>query len=260
MAEVIILGSSAATPFPRTLSNQWSDYSNIEHYTENFPLHHDPICKNAKRGGKDKRTRSAIAIRTEKGAVLFDAGPDIYYQMEKYGIKPTAVFINHEHRDAAENAENLKRIGVKIYSEKDGTVSPEMTIAESGIEVTAFRVEHAVNAKTIGFLAKYGETTVLIAMDFASLSGLKKYFTQADILFVDGSTLHQDLATHISINRQLAYYRENLRPNETRAFPRVIFTHIGHDTLPHSELDAYVKRGYPEAEVAYDGMKIRLRS
>lgn len=49
---------------------------------------------------RDKRTRTAILIRTDKVTVAVDAGPDFRQQMLREGIsRLDAVFITHEHKD-----------------------------------------------------------------------------------------------------------------------------------------------------------------
>ena len=91
----------------------------------------------------------------------------------------------------------------------------------------------------------------MYATDVATLAGLKKYFGTADIVFADGSILKRSFGGHRSIISQLATYKR-------WQLKRVLFTHIGHATLPHKELRPFVKDRYSQADVAYDGMVIKL--
>jgi phosphoribosyl 1,2-cyclic phosphodiesterase len=70
-------------------------------------------------------------------------------------------------------------------------------------------------------------------------------------LFADGSILRRNLGGHLSITNQLKIYKK-------WRLKRVIFTHIGHNTLPHEDLVKYVKGQYKNADVAYDGLAIKL--
>ena len=57
-----------------------------------------PVCQS--KDPRDKRTRTAILIRTDKVTVAVDAGPDFRQQMLREGIsRLDAVFITHEHKD-----------------------------------------------------------------------------------------------------------------------------------------------------------------
>ena len=85
----------------------------------------------------------------------------------------------------------------------------------------------------------------------ASVSGIRKFVRGCDILFADGSILKRNLSGHLSIENQLKIYKK-------WRLKRVIFTHIGHATLPHEDLVKYVKGRYQNAEVAYDGIIIKL--
>ncbi len=251
MLKITILGSSAATPFPRTTKNQWADYSDIEHYAKKYPLHNDPICNLAKQGGKNRRTRSSIAVKSGIATILFDAGPDIKYQLKKYNIKPDAVFISHAHADARAGEEYMKQSGRPIYSEKNKNIKIGRTYKIGPLDISPFRVRHVKNIKTVGYRMTDGRRTVSIATDLSSTAGLEKIFKKSDIVLVDGSILSRNFGGHLPIESQLNIYKK-------WKLKKIIFTHIGHQTLPHDELIAHVKKIYPKTSVAYDGLKIIL--
>jgi ribonuclease BN (tRNA processing enzyme) len=265
MAKIIVLGSSAEFPLPRTKTNKFEDYLDIVSYQRGFELHDDPLCSSAKKGGKDKRTRSSLVLVVDGKVILFDAGPDIKYQLKKYHLKPTAVFVTHEHPDANYGLRYLKN--VTIFSEKEGNVVLNRPIKILGTEILPFRVIHSRVAPYTGCLIKIknprrgptGRTLrgrqkskikkIAYLTDMSSARNIRKYVEDCDILFADGSILKRNLGGHLSITNQLKIYKK-------WRLKRVIFTHIGHDTLPHKDLVKYVKGRYKNADVAYDGMVI----
>lgn len=254
MARVIVLGSSAEFPFPRTKTNKFEDYLDIAGYQREFELHDDPLCNSAKRGGKDRRTRSCLALVIGRKTILFDAGPDIKYQLKKYRLKPDIVFISHEHPDVNYGLEYLK--GPEIFSEKSGNVKPDVPISIFGVEILPFRVRHSKIAPYLGYRVQLKTRncklkTFAYITDMASTAGIKKYVQGCDILFADGSILKRNLGGHLSITNQLKIYKK-------WRLKKVIFTHIGHNTLPHEDLVKYVKGRYKSADVAYDGMIIKI--
>jgi len=251
MAEIIILGSSSATPFPRIEKGRWRDYLDIENYQKKFKLHDDPHCNAAKKIGKDRRTRSAIVLRTKSGDILFDAGPDIFSQIKKNKIKPKIAFISHAHLDASYNAKNLKQLGVKIYSEQEKNLKPGRAIEFFDTKILPFRVKHEKNTKTLGFQIFVNKKIISIATDFGSLAHLKKYFQKSDVVFVDGSLIGKSFSGHLKIEKQLATYKK-------WKIKKVIITHVGHNTGTHKNLCKFAKRIYRRTEAAYDGMKIKI--
>lgn len=250
MAKIIVLGSSAIFPLPRTVSNAFEDYLEITRYARVFELHHDALCMSAKKGGKDKRMRSCMALRLKSGeTILFDAGPDIRYQLKREGVHPDAVFITHAHSDADYGLRYLKR--VPIFSEKLGTITPGRAVRIGNAHILPFRVVHAANVPCVGYQIKVGGACMVYVSDMASVRGIKRYVRKSNIYFADGSILKRNLPGHLSIVNQLRHYKK-------WRLKRVIFTHIGHSTIPHADLVKYIQRRYRHAEVAYDGMKIHI--
>ncbi len=253
MNKIVILGSSAAFPLPRTKTNQFKDYLDIAGYQRNFKLHDDPLCNSAKSGGKDKRTRACIALIYGKSVILFDAGPDIRHQLRQHRLKPDAVFISHAHPDADYGLRFLP--GARVFSEKSGNIQPGKKIEIFGVKVTPFRVPHSHIVPYVGYRVSLktaaGTKTFVYMTDLASLEGVGRYARNSDILFADGSILKRNLPGHLSITNQLAIYKK-------WRLKRVIFTHIGHDTLPHGQLLKYARSIYPKTNIAHDGMVIKI--
>lgn len=259
MARIIILGSSAEFPLPRTKTNNFKDYLDIASYQRKFKLHDDPLCNNAKTNGranKNRRIRSSVALTISGKVLLFDAGPDIKYQLKKYRLKPDATFITHSHPDADYGLRYLDLKKVKVFSEKVGNIKHGEIINVFGVKILPFRVRHSKVAPYTGYkiqlpTANYKLQTIVYITDMSSVAGIKEYVKDADIMFADGSILKRNLFGHLSITNQLKIYKK-------WGLKRVIFTHIGHNTLPYENLVKYVRGRYRHAEVAYDGMVIRV--
>lgn len=246
---LIMLGSSASSPLPRTADNVFEDYLDTGGYQKEFALHSDPLCASAARGGKDRRTRSSLAAIVGGRVALFDAGPDIQYQLHKYNLRPDAICITHDHYDASYGTRYLP--DVPVYKETDGTLSPGKSFALCGLKITPFRVLHSDTAPAVGFMAEAGGKSFAYMTDMRYLRGARPYLARADVLFADGSILKRSLRGHMAIVQQLRWYRQ-------WGLKRVLFTHIGHATLPHAKLARYVRSRYARAGVAYDGMRLEL--
>lgn len=249
MNKIVILGSSAEFPFPRTVPNNFENYLDIETYEKKFPLQDDLICHLAKKGGPNRRTRACAAVVVDAGVILLDASPDILSQLKKFHLTPDVILLTHEHPDANWGLQYLPE--VNVISEKNKNLTHGKPMEILGVAVTPFRVQHSENAPATGFRLEIGRKTVVYLGDMANLGGIHQWVKDADIVFADGSILHCRLSGHMPITKQLLWYKKwNVK--------RVIFTHIGHETLPHDELVRYVKEIYKNADVAFDGMEIHL--
>ena len=254
MSRVIVLGTSAMFPLPRTVNNKFSDYFDIVNYKNKFALHKDPLCVAARRGGRNNRTRSCLALVAGSETILFDAGPDIRWQLKKFKLRPTAVFISHAHADASYGKKYLN--GAKIFSEGAGTARPNRPIVISkSVTVVPFRVTHTPETPCLGFLVKVktsrGLKKFAYFTDCSKLVGLKKWLTQVDFMFIDGSAFKQPILGHMLLSRQLMCYKK-------WEVKKVFITHIGHSALPHQKLVSWAKAQYTQTAVAYDGQIIKL--
>ncbi len=254
MTRLIVLGSSAAFPLPRTQTNIFEDYFSITKYQKRFPLHTDTICELAKKGGKDSRMRSCIALIHNRHTIFFDAGPDIMYQCKKYRVSPDAVCISHQHLDACYGLRHFSS-RVLVYSEHAKTLYPGKAFEVFGITVLPFRVLHSKTVPTVGFQVcvprKNRSFVFVYAADMASLRGVHNYVHGCDAAFVDGSILKRNLPGHCSIVRQLRYYKQ-------WKVKKVYFTHVGHGTLPHADFQKFVQNRCSRADVAYDGLELKI--
>lgn len=275
-AELLFLGTSAEFPLPRTITNKFKDYLDIENYQRKFKLHNDRVCNSAKKGGKDKRTRSSFLLifKNSLGAkhlsnsILFECGPDILYHLKKYKLsQPDAIFITHNHPDASYG---LKYISNKIpvYGEEVGNIriEPNKAIKIFNIEILPFRVRHSKLVKSVGYRIKLNKRNIVYLGDISTFAGIKRYLKKADLIISDGSILKRNLNVHKSMINQLIIFNKWFK----RKKPKVIFTHIGHSIIPdikdkkvesiHNKLVKYLKGIYKQVDIAYDGRAVEIKN
>lgn len=71
---------------------------------------------------KNRRTRAAILIRTERTVIIVDTGPDFHAQMLKNNVsKIDAIIYTHEHADHTNGIDDVRYAAIhrRIHGEKD---------------------------------------------------------------------------------------------------------------------------------------------
>ena len=228
-----VLGSSAGWPIPRLGCDC-------------------PQCTSP--DPRDRRLRSSLLIDRR---VLVDAGPDAYAQLMRTGAVPEQVVLTHDHHDHMLGLHALAKLGripgVRvIFPRLDFRVmhlTPGVP-AElcDGLRVQAFDVDHSQKTRTMGLrFTDAGGHTLAYMPDLAEPAG-SKLARGADVALLDGSTRDRPVRGHVPIAETVAAARK-LKAG------RMLFTHIGHRTGTHAELEAWLPDG---AGVAYDGLVIEL--
>ncbi len=212
---------------------------------------------------RDHRLRSSLLIDRR---ILVDAGPDVYAQLMRAGAVPEQVVLTHDHHDHMLGLHALAKLGrIPLHCTKDceqgvRVIFPRLDFrvmhmtpgvpAELGEElrVQAFDVDHSPKTRTMGlrFTDAAGHTLAYMP-DLAELPG-SKLARGADVALFDGSTRDRPVRGHVPMSETVAAARK-LKAG------RMLFTHIGHRTGTHAELEAWMPEG---AEVAYDGLVIEL--
>lgn len=254
--KILFLGTSAGWPLPR-LGCQCK------------------LCSSC--NPKDKRLRPVILIDE---SILIDCGPDIYHQLIKNQVdtsKLKALIITHSHLDHIlgfydlghlynRQQKELKLIttqGVlndfhKIYPYplhpfRPQIVKPDETFDFEKNKISLVSVFHS-RRPCFGVKIKTNRILAYVP-DFRKIPKTsQKTLGNVDLLILDGSSLDKrgQSKNHISIKQGLEIARK-LQPK------KVYFTHLGHITGLHQELEAFIqKEGGSKFHLAYDGLEINL--
>jgi phosphoribosyl 1,2-cyclic phosphate phosphodiesterase len=248
--KIKFLGTSAGWPMPRLGCN-------------------DRICASA--NPKDKRTRSQALVND---TLLLDVGPDTYLHLNDPKIdvrKIRYAAITHEHPDHTYGLWDLGHIYnsvpikviihpstfrkiKKLFFYKQ--YEPLKTEANSPIKVGDLRVSLLpVNHtdSSFGILVEEKNKRLFWAPDFKSLpSNTVNTLKGINLLAVDASELKIKTPSHETIE-------EGIQLGRLLRAGKVYFIHIGHRTLPHNELEHFVReKGRLQFAIPHDGLQITL--
>jgi phosphoribosyl 1,2-cyclic phosphate phosphodiesterase len=264
--EIVFLGTGPSEPIPR-------------------PGHRDAACRDARRGGKSRRTRSSALLTARGATVLIDAGPDVEEQLER--THPTAidaVLLTHGHADAAGGLRQLDRWAGRHFGAAKIRVTAEPAtvrraartcsacehIAFSAVRpfgrvrvgpfaATALPVRHSMTPgfATYGYLfggelAYASDVASLPPRTAARLRGVRTLVLDAAMYF--GTRI----ASHLST-------AQAIRLGGALKVRRLVLTQIGHTYPPHDraarEIEKYLRteRERPrEVVLAHDGLRLRI--
>ena len=233
----------------------------------------DKICSS--KDPKDTRTRSQALVNE---VLLLDLGPDTYQHLKQPGVDPTKIrfaAISHEHPDHTFGLWDLshtytsgRREKIKIFINpktlakirfmffpKEYDILPTLAGTEiklDNLRLTFLPVNHTKDS-TFGILVKEGNKKFFWAPDFKSLPAeTTQRVKGADLAAIDGSELKIQTPSHETIEEGIAL-------GKTLQAKNVYFVHIGHRSLPHKELESYVKKnGGDNFHIPYDGLEIEI--
>jgi len=220
---------------------------------------------------RDKRTRSQLLVND---ILLLDIGPDTYLHLSDSKIDPLKIkyaAITHEHSDHTfglwdlGHIYNSQKINIILaeptykkisrlffYNEYKITKNKaEETMKIDNLVVTLLPVNHTDSS--FGILVKEKNKSIFYAPDFKSIpvATISKV-RYLDIAILDGSELKIATPTHQPIE-------ENFKLSKKLKAKQVYFTHLGHRTLPHQNLQEYVqKEGGSNFHIPSDGLEIKL--
>ncbi|MGZ4430496.1 MAG: MBL fold metallo-hydrolase [Gaiellales bacterium] len=208
---------------------------------------------------RDQRLRASLLL---DGRVLVDAGPDAYHQLRRAGAVPEAVLLTHHHHDHMLGLHDLAKLGRlplyctrecekgvrRIYPRLDFRVShltPGVRLdLGGGLTAQAFDVEHTERTRTLGFRFTGADGASLVYLPDLAEAPSSKLARDADLLLLDGSTRTRPVKGHVPMIEGIEIARR-ARAGHT------LFTHVGHRTGTHAELEEWLPEGIG---VAYDGM------
>jgi phosphoribosyl 1,2-cyclic phosphate phosphodiesterase len=240
--KALVLGSSAAWPIPRLGCD-------CEQCTSSDP--------------RDRRLRPSLLV---DGRILVDAGPDAYQQLLAAGLVPEAILLTHHHHDHMLGLHLLSKVGrLPLHMTKEAergvrTIFPRIDFRVmhltpgvhlelgNGLVAQAFDVAHSSNARTVAFRFTTAEGGSLVYAPDVGEPPDSKLARNADVLVVDGSTRDRPGSGHMAMTETLELLPK-LKPGRT------LFTHVGHRTGTHADLEAWLGE---RAGVAHDGLEIEF--
>jgi len=253
---ILFLGTSAGWPLPRLGCDC-------------------QICQS--KNSKDKRLRPAVLIND---SILIDAPPDIYHQLVNLKVDTTkinALLITHAHPDHIHGFYDLTHLYNRQIKEpkliaplevinglrrfhplplkpfKPEIVRPRAAIEHEKIKISYFPVEHS-RIPCYGIKMKADKIFVYLPDLVRLPKPERKQVRDVRLLVLDGSSLSKKGQTiiHQSIEQGIKLAKE-LKPK------LCYFTHIGHITGTHKQLEAFVqKEGGRNFHIAYDGLELEI--
>ncbi|MDK2911049.1 MAG: phosphoribosyl 1,2-cyclic phosphate phosphodiesterase [Methanolobus sp.] len=225
-----------------------------------------PTCQDAHCGGKSRRSRAAVLVESDRGAVLIDTGPDLRAQMLEHGIgRIDGVIWTHAHYDHFAGFPEFHRVqyNVDVYGLKETVgyifdylkfmhpkrhiVSPCEPFSLIGLEFTLFEVIHPPAKKPVGVIIRHAGKKVVITGD--SQRNIPKrsiqHIMDPDLLITDAI-----VPPTVGVKKHMNTEEASDLAREIGA-KEVIFTHLSHFFKPHDE----AAKEYP---LAYDGMSFEL--
>jgi phosphoribosyl 1,2-cyclic phosphodiesterase len=234
-------------------------------------------CGEARRERQLRRMRSAILLEQPEGALLVDAGPDIYRQLSLLPAMPriTAAIITHAHSDhylglddlgsVAQVAGWLKSGVLPVYATADNWPRIEATFGHlfrvgmflrmeartllldvdqtvGGFTVRPFDSSHTIDMTTAMLAFTLNGKRIVYASDLKVMPD--KVFAGADVAIINGTFYQRDHPAHMPLVK-------GIRACKRLGVGRIIVTHVGHMEWSNAELWAQLSE--QGADLAYDG-------
>jgi phosphoribosyl 1,2-cyclic phosphate phosphodiesterase len=225
----------------------------------------------------DTRLRPSVLVNDK---ILIDAPPDIYHQLKALCPNPSEIshlILTHAHPDHIlgfydlthlynRSEKQLKLITTRevlnglqqiyrypLHPFKPEIISPKELIQIDNLKMILFPVPH--NNSSCYAVKMKGDKIFIYIPDIKRLpKNDRKQFSGVHLLALDGSSLGTkgQTRTHESIEEGIRLAKE-LKPK------LCYFTHIGHITGTHKELEKFVqKQGGRNFHIAYDGLELTL--
>ena len=225
-----------------------------------------PACLDALSGGRSARLRFSILIESDEGRVLIDTGPDLRYQLLKFGIDHIdGVIWTHGHYDHYAGFGEFYRVQdrVNVYGLKDtldyilqylyfmNPVRHNVVAYEPfhliGLEFTLFLVYHPPLSESTGVIVRSGDKKLVITGDTNKQIPERsiEIMRDPDILICDA------IAPPIfNLEKHMNTAEAEELASELHA-KEMVMTHLSHLFPPHDE-------AVKQWNLGYDGMELVL--
>jgi len=226
-------------------------------------------------------TRAEIEEKTENhyyhsSLLLQILQPDSFRLVIDYGtihsydlsiLKPDAILITHAHPDhyiwTKEEANNATPVYLTRETLEHGNFSPVhphifypfQWFPLGPVQILPYRVMHSIRCPAVGFKIQLPDDKVVVYNpDLVDMISKDNILPDTDYYIGDGSTINTNLVRRKGENFY-GHTRIFTQINWCKKFgiKNIIFTHIGKDTLRQEN---HFSEIYPEAILAYDGMKL----
>lgn len=197
-----------------------------------------------------RRKRSSIAIETERGYIIFDASPDIKWQLIENDISPQSIhgiFLTHLHTDHFLGLFEFtygKPFGIPVFSHREvieqlTETYPYLTdylelldlkdeVDMDGVCITHLEVDHTPSeiGPTLGYKIIENSTnnSLVYIPDLGGFSkNVLKFLDGTDVIIIDGTFYDNHRFNHVSIE-------DGIKELESLAAD-IYFTHINHSEI-----------------------------
>jgi ribonuclease BN (tRNA processing enzyme) len=222
------------------------------------------------------RRHSSLLVEYYGRRVMVDCGEDWRGLLER--VAPHAIVITHAHPDHAfalksgapcpvyATAEAWATLGE--FPVQDARAMPERELREiEGLKIEAFPVIHSLRAPAVGYRIAAGRVSIFYVPDVIDVEDREAALDAVRIFIGDGASMTRPLVRrhgdklfgHTTVRAQLGWCAK-------AGVPRAIFTHCGSGIVSGDErkLGPQLRRmarrkGVKRAEIAHDGMTLRLR-
>ena len=239
---------------------------------------HCRVCESS--DPHDKRTRSSVAVSRDGHHAVIDTTPDFRFQALRAGIdRLDAVVYTHAHADHILGFDDVRPYNIRqketlpIYASADTIAILKRTFAYAfdglpTLSTVPRVITHIIEApfdllgaRWTPIAAEHGDLCVfgyriggfVYLTDFSRLPDKSKPLAAgADDLVLDAlrDTPHP---MHQTVVQALELVKE-LQPR------RAWFTHIAHDLMHTETNERLVREGFPNVQMAYDGLSFQVQA
>ena len=212
------------------------------------------------------RYHSSLVISSGRARLLIDYGRLQRYSLTE--IKPSAILITHAHPDHYRWLNMDEQTEVPVYLTRETleygkflpvnpvVIAPGEEFPAGPFTCQAYRVIHSIRCPAVGWKIRSAGTSLVYNSDLVDIVDKESVLTGVDYYIGDGAAVGINLVRrrgdilfgHTRIITQIHWC-------EKFEIKRVIFTHLGKETLREEER---FKTDHPGIILAYDGLKIKL--